>query len=211
MTRWRRWLLALGIIAVAVPVALAWYAFGAWPVPSGYSFPRHSMFGGPDALYVGTLEDVDGCIRTAEYGSFAVVWPPGSRLEHRGWRASRARRLSTGGDGRAGTDGRRVLRGRPAATRSARRGQLRAALLPFDRAHRLMAGGESGRSSSRLTDPGQGADSSLSWRSMSGCWLTLIRPSCGRSRSMTSQRTAPSATTSTATMTGLRRLSIPAL
>ena len=57
----------------------------------------------------------------------------------------------------------------------------------------------------------QGEDSSLSWRSMSGCWLTLISPSCGRSRSMTSQRTAPSEITRTATMTGLRRRSSPAL
>lgn len=41
------------------------------------------MWGGPDALYEGTLEDVDGCIRTARgeaNQSFAVVWPPGYRL-----------------------------------------------------------------------------------------------------------------------------------
>jgi hypothetical protein len=36
--------------------------------------------GGPDALYVGTLEDVDGCIRAAGDVSFAVVWPPGYHL-----------------------------------------------------------------------------------------------------------------------------------
>jgi hypothetical protein len=62
-------------------------------VPSGYSFPRHSMWGGPQALYVGTLEDVDGCIRATGDESFAVVWPPGYRLSvqagkpvvHGGW------------------------------------------------------------------------------------------------------------------------------
>jgi hypothetical protein len=73
----RRSVLVFGIAAVAVALYLAWSTFGSWPVPSGYSFPRHSMWGGPDALYVGTLEDVDGCIRAAGDESFAVVWPPG--------------------------------------------------------------------------------------------------------------------------------------
>ena len=76
----RRSLLALGTVVVAVALYLAWYAYGGWPAPSGYSIPRHSMFGGPDALYVGTLEDVDGCIRAAGDESFAVVWPPGYHL-----------------------------------------------------------------------------------------------------------------------------------
>lgn len=76
----RRSVLVLGIVAVAVALYLAWSTYGAWPVPSGYSFPRHSMWGGPDALYFGTLEDVDGCIRAAGDESFAVVWPPGYRL-----------------------------------------------------------------------------------------------------------------------------------
>jgi hypothetical protein len=76
----RRSVLALGIVAVAVAFYLAWSTYGAWPVPGGYSFPRHSMWGGPEALYVGTLEDVDGCIRAAGDESFAVVWPPGYRL-----------------------------------------------------------------------------------------------------------------------------------
>lgn len=52
---------------------LAWYIYGAWPVPEGYSSPRHSMFGGPDALFAGSLEDVDGCIRTAGDQSFAAI------------------------------------------------------------------------------------------------------------------------------------------
>ena len=73
-------MLVLGIVAVAVALYLALTAYGSWPVPSGYSFPRHSMWGGPDALYVGTLEDVDGCIRAVGDDSFAVVWPPGYRL-----------------------------------------------------------------------------------------------------------------------------------
>lgn len=72
--------LVLGIVAVAVALYLAWSTYGAWPVPSGYSFPRHSMWGGPTALFVGTLKDVDGCIRAASDDSFAVVWPPGYRL-----------------------------------------------------------------------------------------------------------------------------------
>jgi hypothetical protein len=75
-----RSLLVLGIVVVAVAGYLAWSTYGSWPVPSGYSFPRHSMWGGPDALYAGTLKDVDGCIRAAGEESFAVVWPPGYRL-----------------------------------------------------------------------------------------------------------------------------------
>ena len=39
---------------------------------------------GPDALYVGTLEDMDGCIRAAGDESFAVGWPPGYRLSVEG-------------------------------------------------------------------------------------------------------------------------------
>jgi hypothetical protein len=35
------------------------------------------MFGGPDALFEGTLEEIDGCIRATGIESFAVVWPPG--------------------------------------------------------------------------------------------------------------------------------------
>ena len=75
-----RMLLVAGVIVVAVALYLAWSTFGSWPVPQGYSFPRHSMYGGPDALFEGTLEDVNGCIRSDEDGSFAVVWPPGYRL-----------------------------------------------------------------------------------------------------------------------------------
>lgn len=73
----RRAGLAFAIAVVAVVLALVWNVFGGWPVPGGYSFPRHSQFGGPDAEFVGTLEDVDGCIRATADGSFAVVWPPG--------------------------------------------------------------------------------------------------------------------------------------
>jgi hypothetical protein len=73
----RRSLSVLGVVAAVVALAFVWNVFGGWPVPSGYSFPRHSIFGGPDALFVGTLEDVDGCIRANGDESFAVVWPPG--------------------------------------------------------------------------------------------------------------------------------------
>lgn len=47
---------------------------GAWRVllPAAFHVRRSAR------TVLGTLEDVDGCIRaTAEYGSFAVVWPPG--------------------------------------------------------------------------------------------------------------------------------------
>ncbi len=73
----RRAALVFGVVAVLVALALVWNVFGGWPVPSGYSFPRHSMFGGPAGLFEGTLEDIDGCIRAAGDESFAVVWPPG--------------------------------------------------------------------------------------------------------------------------------------
>lgn len=76
-SRLGRSLIVLAIAVVAIALSVGWYAFGAWPVPNGYSFPRHSQFGGPDALYVGTLENVGGCIRAAGDDSFAVVWPPG--------------------------------------------------------------------------------------------------------------------------------------
>ena len=79
MTLARRLVLAFGLVAAAIALSVAWLVYGGWPAPNGYSFPRHSMIGGPDALYVGALEDVEGCIRTAD-GSLAVVWPPGYRL-----------------------------------------------------------------------------------------------------------------------------------
>lgn len=79
MTLARRLVLGFGLVAAAVALSVAWLVYGGWPALDGYSFPRHSMIGGPDALYEGTLEDVDGCIRTTD-GSFAVVWPPGYRL-----------------------------------------------------------------------------------------------------------------------------------
>ena len=73
----RRAVLVLGAVAVAIAIAAAWNILGSFPVPSAYSFPRHSMFGGSDAQFVGFLEEVDGCIRAAGDASFAVVWPPG--------------------------------------------------------------------------------------------------------------------------------------
>ena len=76
----RRSLLVIAVLVVAIGGYLIWYLYGPWPVPEGYSFPRHSMLGGPQALFAGSLEDVDGCIRTAGEGSFAVVWPPGYSL-----------------------------------------------------------------------------------------------------------------------------------
>jgi hypothetical protein len=75
-----RTLLAIGVLVLAIGGYLLWFLYGGWPAPEGYSFPRHSMLGGPQALFEGSLEDVDGCIRTAGEGSFAVVWPPGYSL-----------------------------------------------------------------------------------------------------------------------------------
>jgi hypothetical protein len=76
----RRTLLVIGIVVLAIGAYVLWYLYGGWPAPEGYSFPRHSMLGGPQALFEGSLEDADGCIRTAGEGSFAVVWPPGYSL-----------------------------------------------------------------------------------------------------------------------------------
>jgi hypothetical protein len=79
MTRLRRFAIMTLIIFVAAGAYAAWYVYGAWPVPEGYEFPRHSLWGGgPGALFVGTLMDEDGCILTDAGGT--VVWPPGSWL-----------------------------------------------------------------------------------------------------------------------------------
>ncbi len=78
--RLRRLLLGLGVLAVLSAAAAAWYVYGPVPVPDGYRFPRHSLWGsGPDALYEGTLVEADGCIRTEN--RFTVAWPPGYRLD----------------------------------------------------------------------------------------------------------------------------------
>jgi hypothetical protein len=73
--------LGLLVAVLAFGAYAAWYVYGQWPVPEGYAFPRHSMWGsGPAALFEGTLEDVDGCIRTSGAQQFTVVWPPGYSL-----------------------------------------------------------------------------------------------------------------------------------
>jgi hypothetical protein len=69
----------IGGVVVAVVIGfLAWSTYGAWPVPQGYAFPRHSMYGGPDALYEGRLAVEDGRIVTEEGAT--VIWPPFSFL-----------------------------------------------------------------------------------------------------------------------------------
>lgn len=73
-------LLAIGVLVLAIGGYLLWFLYGGGPPPAGYSFPRHSMLGGPQALFKGSLENVEGCIRTAGEGSLAVVWPPGYSL-----------------------------------------------------------------------------------------------------------------------------------
>ena len=57
---------------------------------------------------------------------------------------------------------------------------------------------------------GDGSPTHL-WTSRSACWLTLISPSCGRSRSMTIIRTTPRVTTITKALRMLRRRLRPAL
>jgi hypothetical protein len=75
----KRVALLLAVAVVAVGAYTAWYVYGAWPVPDGYEFPRHSMWGqGPAGLFEGTLVEEDGCIRTED--GFTVIWPPGYRL-----------------------------------------------------------------------------------------------------------------------------------
>jgi hypothetical protein len=74
----RRAMLSLGVLIVAIATYLLWYLYGPWPVPDGYAFPRHSIWGGgPVALYVGPLSVDDGCIRTVGVEPQTVVWPPG--------------------------------------------------------------------------------------------------------------------------------------
>lgn len=74
--------LVLGVLLLAGGAYALWYVYGAWPVPEGYEFPRHSLWGsGPDALFEGELVWQGGCIRTSEgEGGSTVVWPPGYSL-----------------------------------------------------------------------------------------------------------------------------------
>jgi hypothetical protein len=79
MIRLSRLPAVLGISLVVVAAYLAWSVYGAWPVPAGYEFPRHSHWeGGPTALYEGALAESHGCITTE--GGDTVIWPPGSWL-----------------------------------------------------------------------------------------------------------------------------------
>lgn len=71
----------VGVLILAAGACALWNVYGAWPVPDGYEFPRHSMWGGgPVALFEGQLEVVDGCIRTVGVEPTTVVWPPGYSL-----------------------------------------------------------------------------------------------------------------------------------
>jgi hypothetical protein len=81
-----RWIgLAVVMVIVGLGAYAAWLLYGGWPPPPGYSFPRHSMWGqGPAALFEGSLQNMDGCIRTIGETigdrTFAIVWPPGYDL-----------------------------------------------------------------------------------------------------------------------------------
>ncbi len=71
--------LVVAVLVVAGGAYALWYVYGAWPVPDGYEFPRHSQWGGgPTALFEGELVDEDGCIRGSDGAT--VVWPPGYSL-----------------------------------------------------------------------------------------------------------------------------------
>ncbi len=73
--------LVVAALAVLALGAGASYLHGPVPVPDGYAFPRHSLWGsGPGGLYQGTLADDDGCIRATGDEEVTVVWPPGYRL-----------------------------------------------------------------------------------------------------------------------------------
>ncbi|MEX0625637.1 MAG: hypothetical protein WD402_03745 [Chloroflexota bacterium] len=98
MTGLRRFAMLIGVALVVGGAYAAWYIYGAWPVPDGYAFPRHSIWGsGPGALFEGELVEVDGCIETTGDDSSTVVWPPGYFLRvqdgqpvvHGSWRELR--------------------------------------------------------------------------------------------------------------------------
>jgi hypothetical protein len=74
--------LVVAVLLVAGGAFALWYVYGAWPVPDGYEFPRHSLLGGPQAGLAGTLVEEDGCIRIRgdRGGGVTVVWPPGYSL-----------------------------------------------------------------------------------------------------------------------------------
>jgi hypothetical protein len=81
MKRLKRIGLVVGVAILAAGGFGIWYVYGAWPVPEGYEFPRHSEFGGPSALFEGELQELEGCVRAAtDFGAFTVVWPPGYSL-----------------------------------------------------------------------------------------------------------------------------------
>lgn len=72
---------AVGVLFLGGVGFLLWSVYGSWPVPDGYHFPRHSIWGGgPAALFEGELIEVDGCIRTSGDEPSSVVWPPGYSL-----------------------------------------------------------------------------------------------------------------------------------
>lgn len=74
--------LVVGVLLLATGAYSVWYVYGAWPVPEGYEFPRHSLWGaGPTGLFEGELVEEDGCIRTSGEGGATVVWPPGYSLQ----------------------------------------------------------------------------------------------------------------------------------
>jgi hypothetical protein len=82
MGRLKRIALVAAVAVLVFSTFTAWYVYGSWPVPDGYSFPRHAAWGGgPTALFEGDLQEAEGCIQGAtDSGAFSVVWPPGYHL-----------------------------------------------------------------------------------------------------------------------------------
>ena len=69
----RRSATLLAVVAFAMLAYGVWYVFIAHATPSGYEFPRHELSGGaPLVELVGSLEDVEGCIRA---DGATIVWP----------------------------------------------------------------------------------------------------------------------------------------
>lgn len=103
------------------------------------------------------------------------------------------------GEGSVAVGGRGVMRRSPGKARHDRRARV-------IRRNRLV-----GRQAGYFEGLSGGSCPICCTRSMSGCWLTVRKPLCGRSRSTTSVMTAPRTIIRMAAVRGLRRRVSPAL